>query len=144
MRTRYALRALIHIANEGSPEKPVSAAAIAEAQPVSLKFLEAILHDLKSYHFVESRKGIGGGYYLKLSPHEIRLADVIRSINGPIALVPCVSLNFYEACTICPDESKCSLHHIMLEVRDASLAILESTSLADLVSREKKTRQKKA
>lgn len=66
------------------------------------------------------------------------LADVIRTINGPIALVPCVSLNFYEACSICPDESKCSLHHVMVDVRDATLAILDSTSLKQLVDREKK------
>lgn len=138
MRTRYALRALIHIAKENSGEHPVSAATIAQAQSISLKFLEAILHDLKQAGFITSKKGIHGGYILSQDPNKIRLADVIRTINGPIALVPCVSLNFYEACTICPDESKCSLHHVMVDVRDATLAVLESTSIMQLVEREKK------
>jgi Rrf2 family protein len=138
MRTRYALRALIHIVKESSVEHPVSAAAIAESQSISVKFLEAILHDLKEAGFVVSKKGIRGGYTLSKQPDVIMLADVIRTMNGPIALVPCVSLNFYEACTICPDESKCSLHHVMVDVRDATLAILESTSIMQLVDREKK------
>lgn len=138
MRTRYALRSLIHIAKENSYEHPVSASSIAQAQSIPLKFLEAILHDLKQSGFVTSKKGINGGYTLGKEPDKIMLADVIRTINGPIALVPCVSLNFYEACTICPDESKCSLHQVMVDVRDATLAILESTSLMQLVDREKK------
>lgn len=138
MRTRYALRSLIHIAKENSNEHPVSAASISQAQSIPLKFLEAILHDLKRSGFVTSRKGIHGGYTLSQEPDKIMLADVIRTINGPIALVPCVSLNFYEACSICPDESKCSLHHVMVDVRDATLAILDSTSLKQLVDREKK------
>ena len=138
MRTRYALRALIHIAKENRSEHPVSAASIAQAQSISLKFLEAILHDLKQAGFITSKKGIHGGYSLSQEPDKIMLADVIRTINGPIALVPCVSLNFYEACMICPDESKCSLHHVMVDVRDATLAILESTSIMQLVEREKK------
>lgn len=143
MRTRYALRALIHITMESSEAAPVSASAIAEKQHISLKFLEAILHDLKGAGFVASRKGTGGGYYLNMAPNEIRLADVIRTINGPIALVPCVSLNFYEPCSICPDESKCSLHDVMAEVRDATLSILETTTLESLVAKEKKLTKKK-
>ncbi len=143
MRTRYALRALIHISIESKDGGPVSASAIAEGQGISFKFLEAILHDLKEAGFVVSKKGIGGGYLLGKMPDAIRLADVIRTINGPIALVPCVSLNFYEPCSICPDESKCALHHIMTEVRDATLAILETTSLSDLIHREKKLLKRK-
>ncbi|MFN5295024.1 MAG: RrF2 family transcriptional regulator [Flavobacteriales bacterium] len=143
MRTRYALRALIHISIKSGEGKPVSASSIAEGQGISFKFLEAILHDLKVSGYVISKKGIGGGYTLDKAPSDIRLADVIRTINGPIALVPCVSLNFYEACTICPDESKCALHHVMIEVRDATLQILESTSLEDLILREKKLVKRK-
>jgi Rrf2 family protein len=138
MRTRYAIRALIHISIENKDGAPVSASSIAEGQGISLKFLEAILHDLKDAGLVVSKKGIGGGYLLGKKSDEIRLADVIRTINGPIALVPCVSLNFYEPCSICPDESKCALHHVMTEVRDATLAILETTSLFDLIQREKR------
>jgi Rrf2 family protein len=143
MRTRYALRALIHISIESKDGGPVSASSIAGGQGISLKFLEAILHDLKEAGFVVSKKGIGGGYLLNKKSDAIRLADVIRTINGPIALVPCVSLNFYEPCSICPVESKCALHHVMTEVRDATLAILETTSLSDLIQREKKLLRRK-
>jgi Rrf2 family protein len=143
MRTRYALRALIHISLEGKGSTPVSAASIAEGQGISLKFLEAILHDLKAAGYVNSRKGIGGGYLMEKTSDSIRLADVIRTMNGPIALVPCVSLNFYEPCTICPDESRCALHHVMSEVRDATLNILESTTLADLLKREQQLHKRK-
>jgi Rrf2 family protein len=143
MRTRYALRALIQISIESKDGGPVSASSIAEGQGIPLKFLEAILHDLKEVGFVVSKKGIGGGYLLNKKSDAIRLADVIRTVNGPIALVPCVSLNFYEPCSICPDESKCALHHVMTEVRDATLAILETTSLSDLIQREKKLLRRK-
>lgn len=144
MRTRYAIRALIHISIENKDGAPVSASSIAEGQGISLKFLEAILHDLKDAGLVVSKKGIGGGYLLGKKSDAIRLADVIRTINGPIALVPCVSLNFYEPCSICPDESKCALHHVMTEVRDATLAILETTSLSDLIQREKRLFKRKS
>ena len=66
------------------------------------------------------------------------LSHIIRSTGGPIALLPCVSLNFYEKCDECPSEETCSLHDVVLEVREASLKILSKTSLTDLILKEKK------
>ncbi len=126
----------MHIARKSAGGGLAAAATIADAEQISVKFLEAILSDLKSAGFVISKKGIGGGYQLNQQANTLMLSDLIRATNGPIALVPCVSLNYYEPCDICPDESQCGLHDVMQQVRDASLAILSTTSIQDLITRE--------
>ena len=83
--------------------------------------------------FLGSKKGKGGGYYLLKEAHEIRVAEIYRILEGPIAMVPCVSLNFYEKCEDCPDESVCSVHKLMIQVRDNTLNILENTTLEDII-----------
>ena len=88
--------------------------------------------ELRKEGILESKKGKGGGYFLKLAPNKIRLADIIRKIDGPIAMLPCASLYFYERCKNC-DEKNCGLHDTMVLVRDANLKILESKTVADLV-----------
>jgi Rrf2 family protein len=94
--------------------------------------LENILLELKKAGILESKKGKGGGYYLKKDPSQIKVATIVRIVNGPIAMLPCVSLNFYRRCDNC-DESSCGLHDIMIMVRDASLNIMETKTLADLL-----------
>ena len=96
------------------------------------KFLEAILLDLKKFGILGSKKGKGGGYYLLKDPKEITMATLIRVLDGPIAMLPCVSLNFYERCDDCPNEELCSLHHFMAQVRDNTLNLLQQKSLYDL------------
>ncbi len=110
---------------------PVSIASISESMQIPLKFLESILLELRKAEILESKKGKGGGYYLSRCPSEVSLATVIRLVNGPIALLPCVSLNFYQTCENC-NEAFCSLHKVLVEVRDASLSILENKTLLDL------------
>ena len=80
-----------------------------------------------------SRKGKGGGYYLMQSPEKIRMSTVHRILEGPIAMLPCVSLNFYEKCEDCVDEDGCSVNRLMVQVRDNTLAILENQTLQDLI-----------
>jgi Rrf2 family protein len=82
---------------------------------------------------LESKKGKGGGYMLKVSPKKLNLATVIRIINGPIALLPCVSLNFYEKCVDC-DEATCGTRKMMLIARDATLKVLEKKTLYDMMN----------
>lgn len=135
-RTRYAIKALMHIAKEASEESPMSGSAIAELSNIPYKFLEAILNDLKNGGYIVSRKGVNGGYFMAQNPSKIYLTSIIRAINGPIALVPCVSLNYYEQCDFCENEERCALHETMKEVRDASLAILDGTSIQQLIERE--------
>ncbi len=107
---------------------------IAEAENISRKFLESILLSLRKAGFLGSKKGKGGGYYLIKEPKDIKMASVIRTLEGPIAMLPCVSLNFYEKCEDCPDEGACSLHVLMEEVRDRTLEVLENKTLEDLIS----------
>jgi Rrf2 family protein len=130
-KTQYAFKALEYLALQHGKE-PVKISNISIQQKIPLKFLENILVELKNAGFLESKKGKGGGYLLKVSPKNINLATVIRIINGPIALLPCVSLNFYEKCKDC-DEENCGMRKMMIIARDATLRVLEKKTLADMI-----------
>jgi Rrf2 family protein len=135
LRGEYALRALIVLGlREG--EEVVRIQTISEQQNIPKRFLEQILNDLKTAGLLESKRGLAGGYRLKMPPEKITLARVIRLIEGPLAPVSCVSENFYERCT-CPDETRCGIRSIMREVRDAIVQILEAVTLAQLCERVK-------
>lgn len=131
-KTKYGLKALSFLARNGD-NLPVPISAISTSENISLKFLESILLILRKAGFLGSKKGKGGGYYLLKDAKNISIAAVYRILEGPIALVPCVSLNFYEKCDDCPSEMTCSVHKLMIEVRDSNLKIFENTSLADLI-----------
>lgn len=130
-KTQYAIKALIFLA-EQDQNTPVLIADISTKKKIPLKFLENILLELKKEGILESKKGKGGGYFLKVPANKIPIADIIRKIDGPIAMLPCASLYFYERCKNC-DEKNCGLHDIMIEVRDANLKILENKTVADLL-----------
>lgn len=130
-KTQYAFHALIYLA-EHAQEHPVLISEIAQKKNISIKFLENILLELKNAGILGSKKGKGGGYYLMKPSRDIMLARIIRLLDGPIALLPCVSLNYYEKCENC-DESTCGLNDVMRRVRDATLKILENKSLEDIV-----------
>ncbi len=100
-KTKYGLKALTYLAAQ-KEKTPVQIAEIAEHENISQKFLESILLSLRKTGFLGSKKGKGGGYYLIKNPKEIFMTDVMRILEGPIAMVPCVSLNFYEKCSDCP------------------------------------------
>jgi Rrf2 family protein len=132
-KTKYGLKALTYIArNEG--DLPVQVSKIAKNEQIPSKFLEGILLTLKKAGVLGSKKGKHGGYYLRKEPSEILMTEVMRVLEGPIAMVPCVSLNYYEKCDDCPDEHKCSVHKLMIEVRDSTLNVFRNTTLADLSS----------
>ena len=131
-KTQYAFRALVHLAQHHGKE-PVRISEIARDQQIPLKFLENILNELKKADILESKKGKGGGYSLKMPPQKLNLATVIRIINGPIALLPCVSLNFYERCLDC-DETTCGIRKMMIVARDATLKVLEKKTLLDVIN----------
>ncbi|MFY8024811.1 MAG: RrF2 family transcriptional regulator [Sediminibacterium sp.] len=131
-KTQYAFKALTFMA-EQKQVGPFLIAEIADKKKIPLKFLESILLELKKAGILNSKKGKGGGYYFNMAPSEISLASVMRLIEGPIALLPCVSLNFYEKCGDC-NEKKCGLNKIMAKVRDKTLQILENQTIADLTN----------
>jgi len=130
-KTKYGIKALTYIARKDE-KFPVQASEISESENISQKFLESILLELRKSGFLGSKKGKGGGYYLIKKPSEIKMTAVIRVLEGPIAMVPCVSLNYYEKCDDCPDEGACSVHKLMIQVRDASLNVLGENTLADI------------
>jgi Rrf2 family protein len=130
-KTQYAFRALTHLV-DNYDKGPVLISEISKKKKIPLKFLENILLQLKKAGILESKKGKGGGYFLKAHPSKTPVAKVIRVVDGPIAMLPCVSLYFYERCKNC-DERYCGLHDIMEKVRDATLNILEKRTLQDLV-----------
>lgn len=133
-KAQYAFRALTHLVNKYE-EGPVLISEIAEEKNIPIKFLESILLELRKAGILESKKGKGGGYYFKNHPSKTTVASVIRIVDGPIAMLPCVSLNFYSKCENC-DEQNCGLHNIMAVVRDAALSVLENRTLQDLSSGE--------
>ncbi len=130
-KSQYAFKALSYLSarfNEG----PVLISEIARKKKIPLKFLENILLELKNAGILDSKKGKGGGYFLKQKPDQIKVATIIRLVNGPISMLPCVSLYFYERCKNC-NEKHCALHDMMVEVRDATLEIVENRTLQDLM-----------
>lgn len=132
-RGEYALRALIDlgIAQEAGRDL-VQIAEIADHENIPIKFLEAILVELKEEGFLDSKRGKHGGYFLARPMDTIMLGGVIRKIEGPLAPIGCVSQNFYEKCS-CPDEDHCGLRMLMLDVRNAIANILDNYSLAQVV-----------
>ncbi|WP_442265397.1 RrF2 family transcriptional regulator [Tenacibaculum sp. ZS6-P6] len=131
-KTKYGIKALTFIAKQEKGEK-VQIATISESENISHKFLESILLTLRKAGVLGAKKGKGGGYYMIKDPSEVKMTEVIRTLEGPIAMVPCVSLNFYEKCDDCPDEEACAVHKLMIQVRDNTLHVLRNTTLADLV-----------
>lgn len=131
----YAFQALTHLV-ERYNQGPVLISEISDDRKIPLKFLENILLELKNANILDSKKGKGGGYFLREEPAKTRMATVLRIIDGPIAMLPCVSLYFYRRCDNC-NEHYCGLHHTLEKVRDATLAILENATLQDLVLKDK-------
>jgi Rrf2 family protein len=133
-KTQYALQALQFLI-EHKTEGPILIAQIASEKKIPLKFLENILLELKNMEVLSSKKGKGGGYFINPEATETPLAKIIRTIEGPIAMLPCASLNFYERCANC-DEKNCGLHATMVLVRDATLNVLGSKTVSDLAKRD--------
>lgn len=129
-KTRYALRALLYLVERGKGD-PVQLGAIAETQQVPRKYLELIMLDLKKAGIVSSVRGPSGGYRLARDANDISFGEVIRTLDGPIALVPCASVNFYSKCGDCHDEETCAIRRVLSVVRDKTAAILEGMSLAE-------------
>ncbi len=136
-KARYALHALIVLA-EHTGEEPMQIAAIAEEARVPRKFLEAILVDLKKRGIVRSTRGRAGGYLIGKAPKDISFADVIRVIDGPLALAPCVSATAYHKCEDCVDEATCAIRKVLLAARDATAHVLETKTLAQAAATARK------
>lgn len=135
-RSRYALRSLLFLATAPVGSAPIPMTRIAAEANVPRKFLELILADLREAGLVLSHRGKHGGYLLARPAHLISLGDIIRTIEGPLALVPCVSRTAYRRCTDCNDEAACAIRQAMARVRDETARILDGTSLADATAEQ--------
>ena len=131
-KARYALRALIELGRAGT-EAQLTAGEIAQRSDAPRKFLEAILLELARRHLIISRRGKFGGYSLARAPEEISFAEVIRVIDGPLALAPCASQSAFRKCDDCQDLETCALRPALLRARDATADILEGYTLAEAV-----------
>jgi Rrf2 family protein len=127
-KARYALRALVELARE--PAGQITAGELAVRADAPRKFLEAILLELARRRIVVSRRGKFGGYVLARPPAEISFAEVIRVLDGPLALAPCVSRLSFRKCEDCPDLATCSIREALLRARDATADVLEAYTLA--------------
>jgi Rrf2 family protein len=135
-KAQYALHALTYLA-ERHKTGYIQIAEIAQQRNISVKFLEAILLEFKKVGVLGSKIGKGGGYYFLKDPKDVPIVQIIRLMDGPVALLPCVSKLFYEPCQSCgKPEGQCELHAIMVQVRDVTLGVLESKTLHDLISQE--------
>src|SRR5829696_266490 len=121
----YAVRAAVELATAG--DDPVKGEKIAEAQGIPLQFLEHILLELKHARLVRARRGARGGYWLAKPPEEIRLADVIRAVEGPLANIQ----------DLAPESTKYAgnakqLTEVWIAVRASLRRVLERVTIADL------------
>ena len=135
-KTKYAIRALIALGEHFGGES-MNILTISQKEKIPKKFLEQILLEMRNAGFLFSIKGAGGGYSLLKNPAEINLVQVMRLTGGPIAQLPCVSLNFYRRCEECKEEATCGIRATFMSVRDATLKILSETTIADLIRKEK-------
>jgi Rrf2 family protein len=114
---------------------PVVISSLAEREGIPRKFLELILLELKNQGILGSKKGKGGGYFLARPPYSIHIGDVLRALDGPLAMTSCVSHSSYRRCEECIDERTCGVRLVMKDVRDSTARILDTTTLADVVGR---------
>jgi len=128
-KSKYGLKALLVLAREYQ-RGPILASELAEREQIPEKFLQGILLDLKRRGIVRSKRGLGGGYQLARDPASVNFGEVIRILEGPLALTPCVSLTAYQRCEECADERTCGVRLVMKVVRDETARILEGSTLA--------------
>ena len=128
-KTDYALRALFAIAE--LKEASISIRELSENTDVPRRFLENIMLEMNKAGFVKSTTGRYGGYTLARSANEITLGEVIRYFEGMIAMISCVSVSSYEACS---QESKCYFRIVFLNIRNLTAQILDRTTIASCLA----------
>ncbi len=132
-KAKYGLKAMLRLASLPTPA-PLLVADLAEIEQIPKKFLEQILLELRHRGLLQSKKGKGGGYMLGRPASRISMGEIVRALDGPLAPIPCVSQTAYIKCDECLDERTCGIRMLMKDVRDATAAILDSRSLADMVA----------
>lgn len=127
-RGEYALRALICLGAKNN--NLINIEEISEKTLVPVNYLEQILLQLKRNGYVQSKRGVNGGYKLSRNPNDIIIGEVIRNLEGPLAPMGCVSITSYESC---PLEEGCLLKPLWALIRDKIAELLDNTTLYDLL-----------
>ncbi len=135
----YAMRAMVDLAMNYSKKRQIQ--EIVREEVIPERFLEQILLTLKNAGFVESKRGVGGGYFLSRSPKEISLGEVIRAIEGPLAPLSCLDNG---AQVSCPKEVVCGIRSVVHDVATAMTEILDNVSLAEVCDRTRGMVDKRA
>ena len=130
-KAKYALKALLFL-SKNEDRGAILIAEISDAERIPKKFLEQILLELKKHGILQSKRGKEGGYFLGKQPNDIGIGQVVRIIDGPLAPIPCVSKMAYRRCDECIDEKTCEIRNLFLQVRDATIEILDNTTLEDI------------
>jgi Rrf2 family protein len=133
-RAKYAVRAAAMLARDEAADVWTPASKIAAQEGIPRKFLEAILVELRDVGLVESRRGPGGGHRLGRPARDISVADILRCIDGPLALTPCASRTRFGPCTDCAEMASCPLKGLMRQARDAVAEVLENSFLDSLAN----------
>ncbi len=128
---KYGLKAMVHLAGL-EPGALAQVADIAEANSISKKFLDHILTELRRAGLVYSKKGKGGGYALARPAHEIRVGAIVRTLDGPLAPIPCASVTAFRPCEDCADLKTCAVRQVMVEARNAIANVLDHRTLAEM------------
>lgn len=136
----YAIKSLVYLSyiyeEAKGKERFTQLSDIASKLDIPLKFLEQIMLILKSGGFIRTLRGKHGGYAVSKNPAEIKLGEIIRLIDGPTAPIACVSCSAYKYCDY---ENKCVLKPVWQQVREATNAIVDNITFADLARKEKET-----
>lgn len=132
---KYGLKALVDLARLG-PGETAFVTEIAVRNNIPKKFLDTILLELRNTGILRSKKGPNGGYSLSKPATDIRIGQVIRALDGPLAPIRCASRTAFEACDDCVDPETCQVRLSMTEVRDAIASILDNMSLEEFVAKE--------
>ncbi|HLD70226.1 MAG TPA: Rrf2 family transcriptional regulator [Candidatus Omnitrophota bacterium] len=136
-RTKYALKALEELAQNYTSARPILISDLAKNGRIPKKFLELILLDLKNKRILDSKKGKGGGYLLAKRPDQIKLGEVLRILEGPLAPLPCLSVTAYRKCDECTNEATCNIRLIMKDIHDFQVRLLDNTTLQDMIEKNK-------
>ena len=136
----YATRVLMELAVSEGP-RAISAHDLSLRTGISQKYLEQIMMRLRTALLVSARRGVQGGYELARRPDQISVGEVIRLMDGPLAPSPCASQSAHVPCPVyrCPSEQSCVLRGLWSDVRDAISGVLDGTTFADLVQRQRES-----
>ncbi len=126
---QYALRGLFELARKAG-QGPVPISEIAQAQAIPNRFLELILAELKQAGYVESRRGVHGGYMLARDPGEVTVGEVIRFVDGPLNPVKCLGEGGSREC---PLYGRCAFLGLWERASRAVADVYDSTTLKELV-----------